>query len=154
MRAGRVEQAFTVGPTDMLIPGDLAKVEEAIRRIGARLLVVDTVNDFLQCNTLGNQQVRRARASAPAPGRANQHLFEVVPDGSGNAFRLEWHGPCDFTIEDLDRKGGSALETASKYLSEALAAGPQEVNRLVEGLRVRQRLGKRHRFPDDHARSR
>ena len=42
------------------IPDDLLTVEKAIHKIGAKLVVVDTLNDFLNCNVLGNQAVRKA----------------------------------------------------------------------------------------------
>jgi hypothetical protein len=179
----------------VVIPDDLLTVEKAIREVDATLLVVDTLNDFLNCNVLGNQQVRRAlrplrelaektnvavvalrhfikhssggsllrgggsvgiTAMARSQLKLVRHpdepnlrvlaqdkcnlgplspslLFEVVPVGS-NAFRLDWHGECDLTIEDLDGKGkgGPILEAAEKLLLEKLADGPKEVNWLVE----------------------
>jgi hypothetical protein len=42
------------------IPDELLTVEKAIHDIGAKLVVVDTLNDFLNCNVLGNQAVRKA----------------------------------------------------------------------------------------------
>jgi hypothetical protein len=50
-----------IGALDsVIIPDDLLRVEKAIAEIGAQLVVVDTVNDFLTCNVLGNQAVRKA----------------------------------------------------------------------------------------------
>lgn len=45
---------------DIAIPDDMDKLKKAIRESGARLVVVDTLNDFTNCNVLSNQQVRRA----------------------------------------------------------------------------------------------
>jgi hypothetical protein len=45
---------------NVLIPEDLFQVEKAIAAIDARLLVVDTINDFLSYSLLGNQAVRKA----------------------------------------------------------------------------------------------
>ena len=45
---------------DVAIPDDRHAIEKAIRKIRAKLVVIDTLNDFLNCNVLGNQQVRRA----------------------------------------------------------------------------------------------
>jgi len=42
------------------IPDDLWEIEKAIRTLGVKLLVVDALDDFVNCNVLGNQQVRRA----------------------------------------------------------------------------------------------
>ena len=128
--------------------------------------MIDTLNDFLNCNVLGNQQVRRAlrplrqlaeetnvaivllrhlvkiasghsllrgggsvgiTAMARSQLKLYRHpddpnlrvllqdkstlgplspslMFEVVPVGN-DACRLEWHGPCSLTVEDLERKG-------------------------------------------------
>ena len=44
----------------VVIPDDLLLVEKAISEIDARLVVVDTINDFLNCYVLGNQAVRKA----------------------------------------------------------------------------------------------
>lgn len=59
-------------------------------------------------------------------------MFEVAPvDGT---VRLEWHGECQFTVEDLERKhkGSPKTEAAEKFLLAKLAGGPKEVNWLVE----------------------
>jgi hypothetical protein len=45
---------------DVMIPGDLGRIERAIREINAKLMVVDTINDFVSCHTLSNQGVRKA----------------------------------------------------------------------------------------------
>ena len=44
----------------VVIPKDLLQIEKAIVGIDARLVVVDTINDFLNCNVLGNQAIRQA----------------------------------------------------------------------------------------------
>ncbi len=179
----------------VVIPDDIRTIRQAIKEIDAKLLVVDTLNDFMGCNVLGNQQVRRAlrpirelaeetngavvpvrhlnksssgssllrgggsvgiTAMARSQLKVCRHpddpnlrvlihdkcnlgplapslLFEVVPVGN-DACRLEWHGECSLTVDDLDRKGKGTptLEAAEKFLLDKLAAGPQEINRLVE----------------------
>ena len=45
---------------DVAIPDDLHTLRKAIHEVGAQLVVVDTLNDFVKCNVQGNQQVRRA----------------------------------------------------------------------------------------------
>lgn len=45
---------------DVSIPEDMSTIRKAVRLIGARLIVVDTLPDFVNCNVLGNQQIRRA----------------------------------------------------------------------------------------------
>jgi hypothetical protein len=42
------------------IPGDLDRIEKAIREIGAKLMVVDTITDFVNAYLLSNQGVRKA----------------------------------------------------------------------------------------------
>lgn len=42
------------------IPDDIGVLEKAIHKVNAKLVVVDTLNDFLNANVLGNQAVRRA----------------------------------------------------------------------------------------------
>jgi RecA-family ATPase len=42
------------------IPDDMLTVEKAVIELDAKLIVVDSINDFLHCNVLGNQQVRKA----------------------------------------------------------------------------------------------
>jgi archaellum biogenesis ATPase FlaH len=42
------------------IPDDVERIEEAIREIGAKLVVVDTISDFLSCHVQSNQPVRKA----------------------------------------------------------------------------------------------
>ena len=157
--------------------------------------MVDTINDFLNCNVLGNQAVRKAlrplrdlaermnvavvmirhftkggngnsllrgggsvgiTAIARSQLKLYKHpndphlrvllqdkstlgptspnlLFEVAPTDTG-CFRLEWHGECNLTLEDLERKhkGSPRLEAAEKLLLEKLAGGPREVNSLVK----------------------
>ena len=50
-------------------------------------------------------------------------LFEVAPVDNG--FRLDWHGECSLSIEDLERKhkGSPRLEAAEKFLLDKLASG-------------------------------
>jgi DNA (cytosine-5)-methyltransferase 1 len=183
---------------DVAIPDDLHALRKAIHEVGARLVVIDTLNDFLNCNVLGNQQVRRAlrplrqlaeetnvaivllrhlvkiasghsllrgggsvgiTAMARSQLKLYRHpddpnlrvllqdkstlgplspslMFEVVPVGN-DACRLEWHGPCSLTVEDLERKGKGSptLEAAEKFLLDKLADGPKEAERLVEQAR-------------------
>ena len=59
-------------------------------------------------------------------------LFEVAPTGTGR-FRLEWHGQCDLTPEDLERKhkGSPRLEAAERFLLDKLVDGGQTVNKLI-----------------------
>jgi hypothetical protein len=45
---------------DVNIPRDIDQIEEAIREIGAKLVVVDTITDFVSSNLLSNQAVRKA----------------------------------------------------------------------------------------------
>ncbi len=47
---------------DVAIPSeaDMLRIEKAIVQIDAQLIVIDTINDFLNCNVLGNQAVRKA----------------------------------------------------------------------------------------------
>lgn len=178
---------------NVLVPKDLLTVEKAILEIQAKLLVIDTLNDFLACNVLGNQAVRdalrplralaekrnvavlvvrhlvksssnsllRGGGSVAVTAMARSQLkvyrhpadpnlrvlvqdksnlgplspplvFEVVP-GESNGFRLEWHGECEFDIEDLKRKHKSSprLEAAEKLLVEKLADGPRDVKSLL-----------------------
>ena len=42
------------------IPGDLDRLEKAIREIGAKLVVVDTITDFVNGSESNNQAIRRA----------------------------------------------------------------------------------------------
>jgi hypothetical protein len=60
-------------------------------------------------------------------------MFEIVPTDNGS-FRIEWHGECGLTIEDLERKhkGSSTLEAAEHFLLEKLADGKKLVNWLVD----------------------
>ena len=151
--------------------------------------MIDTLNDFLNCNVLGNQQVTGAlrplrelaeetnvavvllrhlvksgsggsllrgggsvgiTAMARSQLKLYRHpddpnlrvliqdkcnlgplspslMFEVVPDGSGGSFRLEWHGPCSLTVEDLEkkRKGSPKLEAGGEVPARQLADGPR-----------------------------
>jgi hypothetical protein len=179
------------------IPADLLTVEKAVRALDAKLVVVDTLNDFLTVNVLGNQAVRKAlRPLRELAGKTNsavvvlRHfikssshsllrgggsagitavarsqlklylhpedphmrvliqdksnlgplspplLFEVGTSESG-AVQLAWHGECDFTVEDLERKhrGSPKLEAAQRFLLDRLANTPQEVNVLLEQAR-------------------
>lgn len=69
------------------IPDGLLTVERAIHRLGAKLVVVDTLNDFLLCNVLGNQAVRKAlrplRDLAERTNVAVVVLRHFVKNGSG-----------------------------------------------------------------------
>ena len=185
-----------IGALDsVIIPDDLLRVEKAIAEIGAQLVVVDTVNDFLTCNVLGNQAVRKAlrplrdlaermnvaivvirhftkgangnsllrgggstaiTAVARSQLKLYKHpddphmrvllqdkstlgpispslLFEVAPTDNG-CFRLDWHGECTLTVDDLERKHKNSprLEAAEKLLLDKLAGGPREVNAIIE----------------------
>jgi RecA-family ATPase len=150
---------------EVALPDDIRTIRKAIKEIGAKLLVVDTLNDFLSCNVSGNQTVRRAlrpirelaeetnvavvpvrhlnksssgcsllrgggsvgiTAMARSQLKVFRHpddpnlrvlihdkctlrafapslLFEVVPVGS-DACRLEWHGECSLTVDDLETR--------------------------------------------------
>ena len=39
---------------------DMLRIEKAIQELDAKLIVLDTINDFLNCNLMGNQAVRKA----------------------------------------------------------------------------------------------
>ena len=43
----------------MAIPDDLDRIEKVIREIGATLVIIDTLDDFVNCSTVNNQAVRR-----------------------------------------------------------------------------------------------
>jgi hypothetical protein len=180
------------------IPADLLTVEKAVRALDAKLVVVDTLNDFLTVNVLGNQAVRKAlrplrelasktnsavvvlrhfiksssshsllrgggsvgiTAVARSQLKLYLHpedphmrvliqdksnlgplspplLFEVGTSESG-AVQLAWHGECELTVEDLERKhrGSPKLEAAQRFLLDRLANAPQEVNALLEQAR-------------------
>ena len=45
---------------NVAIPDDVLAIEKAIVARGVKLLIIDTLSDFLNCNVLSNQQVRRA----------------------------------------------------------------------------------------------
>ena len=45
---------------DVAIPGDLDRIEKAIRKCGAKVLVIDTITDFVSSYLLSNQAVRKA----------------------------------------------------------------------------------------------
>ncbi len=171
---------------DAAIPDDVVKIEKAIYDCNAKLVVIDTLNDFLHCNVLSNQSVRNAlrplaelanRTGAAVVmlrhfnksnnGRAlyrgggsggitalarsqlklyrhpkDPHmrvlvqdksnlgsvspnlLFEIVSVEEGH-FRLEWHGPCQLTVDDLERKHRASpkSEAAEHFLLEKLAHG-------------------------------
>ncbi|KKK50397.1 hypothetical protein LCGC14_3125450 [marine sediment metagenome] len=50
-----------VGVLDsMVIPDDLLTIEQALSDFNADLIVIDTLSDFVNCNVLGNQAVRKA----------------------------------------------------------------------------------------------
>ena len=181
---------------DIVIPreADMLRIEKAILEIDAKLIVIDTINDFVNCNVLGNQSVRKAleplrklaektnvavvairhftkssnghsllrgggsvaiTAVARSQLKLYKHpddpnlrvllqdkssfgstspnlLFEVVP--TEDSFHLDWHGECELTIEDLERKhkGSPRLEAAEKFLLEKLADGQKEFNVLLE----------------------
>jgi hypothetical protein len=74
---------------DVAIPDDVLRIRKAVREIGAGLVVVDTLNDFLNCNVLGNQQVRRAlrplRELAEKADIAVVLLRHLVKSGSGRS---------------------------------------------------------------------
>ena len=46
--------------SNVILPEDIQRLEKAILNIDAKLVVIDTINDFLSCNVLGNQAVRNA----------------------------------------------------------------------------------------------
>ena len=56
----------------VVIPDDIRTIRKAIKEIDAKLLVVDTLNDFLSCNVSGNQTVRLPPASDPGTGRGDE----------------------------------------------------------------------------------
>jgi hypothetical protein len=180
---------------NVVIPDDMLRIKAAIQKIGAKLLVVDTVNDFLNCNVLGNKAVRDAlrplrelaeqtnvavvivRHFNKSPSNNSLHrgggsvaitavarsqlklykhpddshlrvllqdksnlgplspalVFEVVPVDK-SAFRLEWHGETDLTIEDLERKHKSSprSDAADEFLLDKLADEPKEITWLIE----------------------
>ena len=86
---------------NVAIPDDLLDIEKAILAVGAKLLVVDTLNDFLNCNVLGNQQVRRALR--PLRELAEKHNVAVV---------LLRHFVKSASGHSLLRGGGSVALTA------------------------------------------
>ena len=45
---------------DVAIPGDIEKIEKAIRESGAKVVVIDTITDFVSSYLLSNQAVRKA----------------------------------------------------------------------------------------------
>ena len=45
---------------DVAIPGDLSRIKKAIHEIGGKLVVVDTITDFVSAYMLSNQGVRKA----------------------------------------------------------------------------------------------
>ena len=179
---------------DVVIPDDIDRIGNVIEAVDAQLIVVDTLNDFLNCNVLGNQQVRKAlrplRELAEKASAAVMLLRHFIKNGSGhsllrgggsvgitamarsqiklfshpddpnlrvlmhdkcnlaplapsllfevasaenNVARLNWHGECNLTIADLEKKGKGSptLEAAERFLREKLADGPKEVNWLV-----------------------
>lgn len=83
------------------IPDDLLVIEKAIHQIDAKLIGVDALNDFLNCNVLGNQAVRKAleplRELAERTNAAIVVIRHFVKSSSGNS---------------LLRGGGSAGITA------------------------------------------
>lgn len=173
---------------------DMLRIEKAVHEIDAKLIVLDTLNDFLNCNVLGNQAVRKAleplreladrtntavvairhfvksnsghsllrgggSAGITAVVRSQlkvyKHpddphlrvllqdksnlgplsaalLFEIVPTDNG-ALMLDWHGECQLTVEDLERKhkGSPTLEAAEKFLLEKLADDRKEFTWLI-----------------------
>ena len=86
---------------DVVIPGDIERIEEAIREIGATLVVVDTITDFLSGSVLNNQAVRKAlrplREMAERTGAAVVMLRHFNKKSSGRS---------------LHRGGGSVAITA------------------------------------------
>ena len=184
-----------VGVLDsMVIPDDLLTIEQALSDFNADLIVIDTLSDFVNCNVLGNQAVRKAllplreladdtntavvairhlvkaggghsllrgggsvaiTAMARSqlklfPHPEDKHMrvlvqdksnlgqlspsltFEVVSTDNG-AFRLDWHGECDYTAEELGRadRGKPKLEAAMALLLRLLKDGPMNVNTIL-----------------------
>jgi hypothetical protein len=177
------------------IPDDILRVEKAIHQLNAKIIVIDTMNDFLNCCVLGNQQVRKAleplrelaaktnvavlalrhfvksnsghsllrgggsvgiTAVARSQLKLYKHpddpflriliqdksnlgpispalMFEIVPTENGH-LNIRWHGECQFTVEDLERKqrGSPKLAAAESFLLKELAKGKKEVNWLIE----------------------
>ena len=74
---------------DVAIPDDLPTIAKAIRAVGAKLLVIDTLNDFFACNVLSHQQVRRVlrklRRLAERTNIAVVILRHFVKSGSGRS---------------------------------------------------------------------
>ena len=175
------------------IPGDIEKIKDAIGKVKAEWIVVDTLNDFLTCNVMGNRAVRdalrplreladqekvavaanrhfvkaggnsllRGGGSVGITGMARSQLklflhpedkhlrvlcqdksnlgplspsiaFEIVATDNGT-FRLEWHGECDYAIEDLIQtgKGSPKLDAAKSFLLNVLADGPKLHNEII-----------------------
>jgi hypothetical protein len=102
---------------DVAIPDDLLRVEKAIRAIGAKLLVIDTLNDFFACNILNNQQMRQAlgelRKIAERTNIAVVILRHFVKNGSGRS---------------LFRGGGSVSITAVVRSQLKLFTHPDDPN--------------------------
>lgn len=71
------------------IPDDMLTIEKAIHEIDAKLIVVDSINDFLNCNVLGNQAVRKAleplRGLAEKTNSAIVVIRHFVKSGSGHS---------------------------------------------------------------------
>lgn len=60
----------------LVVPQNLLTLEKAILAVDAKLVVVDGINDFVNCNLLSNQQVRKALQ--PLRELADRHNLAVV----------------------------------------------------------------------------
>jgi predicted ATP-dependent serine protease len=58
-RAAGADLAKIRVPQGKMIPDHLEEIESAIRKSGATMLVIDTIDDFFSCSTVANQAVRR-----------------------------------------------------------------------------------------------
>lgn len=71
------------------VPDDLLSIAKAMHTINAKLIVVDTIQDFFNCNLLGNQAVRAAlqplRALADSTNSAVMLIRHFVKSGSGKS---------------------------------------------------------------------
>ena len=97
------------------IPGDILEIEKAVHEVKARLIVVDTLNDYLACNILGNQAVRKAleplRELAERTNVAVVALRHLVKSSNGHS---------------LLRGGGSVAITAVARSQLKLYKHPDE----------------------------
>jgi archaellum biogenesis ATPase FlaH len=103
---------------DLVIPkeADMLRIEKAVRRLNAKLIVVDTLNDFVRGNVLCNQQVRRALR--PLRELAEKTKLAVLP----SRHFIKSGG------QSLLRGGGSVAITALARSQLKLLCHPDDPN--------------------------